>query len=59
MAAFNLLKSLSQVRNMKLGVLAEQIAKDFSALGKELITSRSRFDQRLLTAHLRASGSDE
>ena len=59
LAAFNLLKSLSQVRNMKLGVLAEQIAKDFSALGKELIGSRSQFDQRLLTAHLRASGSDE
>ena len=59
LAAFNLLRSLSQVRNMKLGVLAEQIAKDFSALGKELIASRSQFDQRLLTAHLRASGSDE
>ncbi|OBH91327.1 PAS and ANTAR domain-containing protein [Mycobacterium sp. E2733] len=56
LAAFNLLRSLSQVRNMKLGVLAEQIAKDFSELGKEIITSRSRFDQRLLTAHLRASG---
>lgn len=59
LAAFNLLKSLSQVRNMKLGVLAEQIAKDFSDLGKELIASRSRFDQRLLTAHLRAGGADE
>jgi PAS domain S-box-containing protein len=59
LAAFNLLKSLSQVRNMKLGVLAEQIAKDFSDLGKEVITSRSRFDQRLLTAHLRASRCDE
>ncbi|OBB67526.1 antitermination regulator [Mycobacterium sp. 852002-30065_SCH5024008] len=59
LAAFNLLKSLSQVRNMKLGVLAEQIAKDFSELGKELIASRSRFDQRLLTAHLRAGSSDE
>ncbi|GAA4291674.1 PAS and ANTAR domain-containing protein [Mycobacterium paraffinicum] len=59
LAAFNLLKSLSQVRNMKLGVLAEQIAKDFSELGKELIAARSRFDQRLLTAHLRAAGSGE
>ncbi|UXA07899.1 PAS and ANTAR domain-containing protein [Mycobacterium sp. SMC-2] len=59
MAAFNLLKSLSQVRNMKLAVLAEQIAKDFTELGKQVIASRSRFDQRLLTAHLRASGSDE
>ncbi|ORB74829.1 PAS and ANTAR domain-containing protein [Mycobacterium scrofulaceum] len=58
MAAFNLLRSLSQVRNMKLGVLAEQIAKDFSELGQEVIASRSRFDQRLLTAHLRVSASD-
>lgn len=58
-AAFNLLKSLSQVRNMKLGVLAEQLAKDFSAIGKDAIASRSRFDQSLLTAHLRAAGGDE
>ncbi|OBG62987.1 MULTISPECIES: PAS and ANTAR domain-containing protein [unclassified Mycobacterium] len=58
LAAFNLLKSLSQVRNMKLGALAEQIAKDFSELGREVITSRSRFDQRLLTAHDRAFGAD-
>ena len=55
-AAFNLLKSLSQVRNMKLGLLAQQIAKDFSALGKEAIATRSRFDQLLLSAHLRAPG---
>ncbi|OBI12713.1 PAS and ANTAR domain-containing protein [Mycobacterium sp. E2497] len=58
-AAFNLLKSLSQVRNMKLGVLAEQIAKDFPELAKETIGSRSRFDQSLLAAHLRAAGSTE
>ena len=58
-AAFNLLRSLSQVRNMKLGVLAEQIAKDFSELGRDVIASRSHFDRRLLTAHLRASGSDK
>ncbi|WP_102418776.1 PAS and ANTAR domain-containing protein [Mycobacterium sp. 4858] len=58
-AAFNLLKSLSQVRNMKLGVLAEQIAKDFPELAKEAIGSRSRFDQSLLAAHLRAAGSTE
>jgi len=44
---------------MKLGLLAQQIAKDFSALGKEVIASRSRFDQRLLTAHLRASASEQ
>ncbi len=54
-AAFNLLKSLSQVRNMKLGPLAQQIAADFAALGREAITSRSRFDQCLLTAHTRAA----
>ncbi|OJZ69822.1 antitermination regulator [Mycobacterium paraffinicum] len=58
LAAFNLLKSLSQVRNMKLAALAEQIAKDFSELGSEVIASRSRFDQRLLTAHERASGTE-
>jgi hypothetical protein len=53
-AAFNLLKSLSQARNMKLWPLARQIAEDFAALGKEAITSHARFDQQLLTAHLRA-----
>lgn len=54
-AAFNLLKSLSQVRNMKLWPLAQQIAEDFVALSKEAIASRSRFDQCLLTAHARAA----
>lgn len=58
-AAFNLLRSLSQMRNMKLGVLAEQIAKDFSALGQDAIASRARFDQSLLTAHLRAAVDDQ
>ncbi|OBH29590.1 antitermination regulator [Mycobacterium sp. E342] len=58
-AAFNLLKSLSQVRNMKLGALAEQIAKDFPELAKEVVGPRSRFDQSLLAAHLRAAGSTE
>jgi hypothetical protein len=57
-AAFNLLKSFSQVRNMKLSAFAQQIAKDFAALGKEAITPRSRFDQSLLTAHLRVLGVD-
>jgi hypothetical protein len=56
-AAFDLLKSLSQVRNIKLGLLAQQIAKDFAELGTDAIASRSQFDQRLLTAHLRASDS--
>lgn len=55
-AAFNLLKSLSQVRNVKLAPLAQQITRDFAALGREAITARSRFDQCLLTAHTRAPG---
>jgi hypothetical protein len=57
-AAFELLKSLSQVRNMKLGLLAQQIAKDFAELGTDAVAARSQFDQRLLTAHLRASQAD-
>lgn len=58
-AAFNVLKSLSQVNNMKLGLLAQQIAEDFCTLGQTVIASRSRFDQDLLTAHLRAADSAE
>ncbi|MGZ4582836.1 MAG: PAS and ANTAR domain-containing protein [Mycobacterium sp.] len=57
-AAFDLLKSLSQVRNMKLSVLAHQISKDFAELGRETIACRSKFDQRLLTAHLRVPRVD-
>lgn len=53
-AAFNMLKTLSQSGNTKLGLLAQRIAEDFSALGKEVITARSRFDQRLRGAHLHA-----
>lgn len=56
-AAFNLLRSLSQARNMKLGLLAEQIATDFAALGKAGVTARWRFDQALLSAHLRVRRS--
>lgn len=52
-AAFSLLKSLSQSSNTKLAVLAARIAEDFTTLGKEVITARSRFDQSLLSAHLR------
>jgi len=55
-AAFNVLKSLSQVHNVKLGLLAQQVADDFCALGPTTIAARSRFDQELLTAHLRAAG---
>jgi hypothetical protein len=46
-AAFTMLKMLSQSGNIKVGLLARRIAEDFSALGKEVITARSRFDQRL------------
>jgi hypothetical protein len=42
---------------MKLWPLAQQITKDFTELGKEAVISRPRFDQCLLTAHLRASSS--
>ena len=55
-AAFNLLKSLSQMQNVKLGLLAQQIATDFSTMD-DTIGSRSKFDKLLLTAHLRAPGS--
>lgn len=51
-AAFDVLKILSQVRNLKLSPLAQQVTTDFAALGKEAIASRSRFDQSLLTVHL-------
>jgi hypothetical protein len=56
-AAFTLLKTLSQSSNTKLVLLAQRIAEDFSALGKEVINARSRFDQSLLTAHLHADDS--
>lgn len=49
-AAFNLLKWLSQEANVKLRLLAEQIAADFRDAG---LTAQADFDQLLLTAHLR------
>ncbi|OBB93932.1 PAS and ANTAR domain-containing protein [Mycobacterium sp. 852002-40037_SCH5390672] len=58
-AAFNMLKTLSQSENTKLGLLAQRIAEDFAALGKEVITARSRFDQRLRSPHLRAPSTDD
>lgn len=58
-AAFNMLKTLSQSGNTKLGLLAQRIAEDFSALGKEVITARWRFDQRLRGAHLHAPESGD
>lgn len=58
-AAFDLLKWLSQENNVKLRVLAEQVATDFSTLGDAAVLSRSKFDQLLLTAARRAVGSDD
>jgi PAS domain S-box-containing protein len=55
-AAFNILKSLSQLHNLKLAPLAERIAMDFVALGGEATRSRAAFDRLLLTAHERVSG---
>lgn len=53
-AAFDLLKWLSQENNIKVRTIAQQIAKDFAAVGETGITSRRLFDQLLLTAHQRA-----
>lgn len=58
-AAFNLLKSLSQVRNIKLAMLAQQIAQDFSQLSADGIAPRIAFDELLLTAHERLSDAIE
>ena len=46
-AAFILLKGLSQECNVKLRLLAEQIAEDFCAVSPQNIPSRSVFDQLL------------
>jgi len=54
LAAFQLLKWRSQETNVKLRILAEQIAADFTSLsGTETLPPRSAFDNLLLTAHLR------
>lgn len=58
-AAFNLLKGLSQESNIKLRLLVEQIAEDFCAVSRHAIASRAVFDQLLLTAHTRASGAPD
>jgi ANTAR domain/PAS fold len=50
-AAFNLLKWLSQEANVKLRLLAEQIAEDFVGAGLPL--NSQEFDHLLLTAHQR------
>jgi hypothetical protein len=56
--AFNLLKWLSQEANVKLRLLAEQIAEDFRDADVEL-NSQSDFDHVLLTAHQRIRRSDK
>ena len=53
-SAFELLKWRSQETNVKLRVLAEQIAKDFVDLEyDEVLAARAVYDRLLLTAHLR------
>jgi fructose-specific component phosphotransferase system IIB-like protein len=53
-SAFELLKWRSQECNVKLRVLAEQIAKDFLDLPyDEVLPTRPEYDRLLLTAHLR------
>jgi hypothetical protein len=53
-AAFELLKWRSQETNVKLRLLAAQVAADFVALtGSDQLPPRSGYDKLLLTAHLR------
>jgi PAS domain S-box-containing protein len=53
-AAFELLTWRSQETNVKLRVLAEQIARDFLELEyHDTLPARSDYDRLLLTAHLR------
>ncbi|MCW2653284.1 MAG: hypothetical protein JWR32_4260 [Mycobacterium sp.] len=55
--AFELLRWRSQETNVKLRVLAEQIATDFTAQDyHDALPPRSEFDRLLLTAHLRVGG---
>jgi hypothetical protein len=59
-AAFELLRWRSQETNVKLRLLAAQIAADFLALsGSDPLASRSSYDKLLLTAHLRVSADDD
>ncbi|ORW06521.1 PAS and ANTAR domain-containing protein [Mycobacterium kyorinense] len=58
-AAFGLLKWRSQESNVKLRLLAQQVAADFCAASRDGIPSRSVFDHLLLTAHERVGGSPE
>jgi hypothetical protein len=56
--AFNLLRWLSQEANVKLRLLAEQIAEDFRRADVAL-NSQSDFDHLLLSAHQRIRRSDK
>ena len=59
-AAFELLKWRSQETNVKLKLLARQVAADFVALsGDRCLPPRSAFDKLLLTAHLRINPTIE
>jgi PAS domain S-box-containing protein len=58
--AFELLKWRSQEANVKLRLLAEQIATDFLELGGgETLPPRSAYDNVLLTAHLRIDAENQ
>jgi ANTAR domain/PAS fold len=52
-AAFKLLQWRSQETNVKLRVIAERIATDFTGTFDGAVSQRSKYDQLLLTAHLR------
>jgi hypothetical protein len=56
-AAFDLLKWRSQMTNVKLRAIGQQIVKDFLALSySDVLPPRSSYDQLLLTAHERVAG---
>ena len=58
--AFELLKWRSQEANVKLRLLAEQIATGFLELGGgETLPPRSAYDNVLLTAHLRIDAENQ
>jgi len=60
LAAFQLLKWRSQETNVKVRILAEQMAADFISLsGTETLPPRAAFDNLLLTAHLRVNADIE
>ena len=55
-AAFDLLKWRSQEANVKLRLLAKQIAADFVGLNRDgTMPPRSVYDNLLLTAHVRVA----